>query len=60
MIMIWLLAEKTSSQRAKMMMPVEALGGLKAVESPRALVSFFLQCGSSTFRREPPGLLRRP
>ena len=33
MIMSWLLAEKTRSQRAKTMMPGEALGGLKAVGS---------------------------
>ncbi len=64
MIMIWLLAEKTSSQRAKRMMPVEALGGFKAVGSSRALSvqdrrrplscvfhgRFFLQRGSSTLR----------
>ena len=37
MIMIWLLAEKTRSQRAKTMMPGEALGGFKAVGSSRAL-----------------------
>ncbi len=53
MIMIWLLAEKTSSQRAKRMMPVEALGGFKAAEFSRALVSSFLQSGSSILRGEP-------
>ena len=36
MIMIWLLAEKTRSQRAKTMMPGEALGGFKALGSSRA------------------------
>ena len=33
MIMIWLLAEKTRSQRAKTMMPGEALRGVNAVAS---------------------------
>ena len=36
MIMIWLLAAKTRSQRAKTMMPAEAFGGLKGVVSSHA------------------------
>ncbi len=36
MIMIWLLAAKTRSQRAKTMRPGEALGGLKSSRCSRA------------------------
>jgi len=72
MIMIWLLAEKTSNQSAKMMMPAEALGGFKAVEPSSALSvqhrrrplsrvfhgRFFLQC-AHRLSGWVPGLLEK-